>query len=74
MDLNGTKKADLDIVGINDFADFVSTVGANKDTSVNPAEYAVPFAFEGKLKKVQISVDGADTTLEKELEAYYAAD
>ena len=72
--LNGTKKADLDIVGINDFADFVSTVGANKDTSVNPAEYAVPFAFEGKLKKVQNSVDGADTTLEKELEAYYAAD
>lgn len=72
--LNGQQKAELHVDRINAFADFVSTVGANKDSSVNPEEYEVPFAFTGKIKEIQLVVEGGETTIEKELEAYFAAD
>lgn len=72
--VEGKKEGTLTIPSINAAADFVSTVGANKDSSVAPEDYQVPFAFCGKLQKVEILVEGYTTTLEKELEEFFKAD
>lgn len=68
------KRKELIVPRLNSAADFVSTVGANKDSAVAPMDYAVPFAFEGVLDAADIIVEGYRTTLEKELEAFFDAD
>lgn len=72
--INGKLSAALDLGSILSSVDFVSTVGANRDSSVIPQDYQIPFAFEGKLKQVDLYVEGITTTIEKELEEYWAAD
>lgn len=68
------KTAELEIGKILTFVDFITTVGDNKHSSVAPDDYASPFPFEGKLKEVGIYVEGHTTTLDRELELFFAAD
>ncbi|MCD7824656.1 MAG: arylsulfatase [Clostridiaceae bacterium] len=72
--INGEKTAETTIPSLNYFVDFITTVGANKNTPVAPMDYQSPFTFEGKLEKVSVLVDGHVTSQEKELEAFFKAD
>lgn len=72
--LDGEKVGEAKLEHLNWFVDFITTIGANKYTSVAPEEYEAPFAFSGKLKKVGLYVEGHVTTPMKELEAFFAAD
>ncbi len=71
--INGEKVAKTAFQEINT-AGFVSTVGANRHSSVYPSDYEVPFAFEGRLDKVGIYVDKFLAEEHSELKDFISAD
>lgn len=72
--VEGDVIAQVEIPKINVFTDYVTTIGANKNSSVAPMEYQVPYIFTGKIKKVELYVEGHLTTIEKELETFFMTD
>lgn len=72
--IGGKKDGVLSIKRLNANSDPIATIGANKFTSVVPKEYEVPFAFSGKLDKVSLFLKGYTSTLENELNEFFATD
>ncbi|MCC8068089.1 MAG: arylsulfatase [Clostridiales bacterium] len=72
--LNGEKTAELSIPRIQTSVDYLTTIGANKNTPVAPRDYSCPFVFEGNLNKVSVFVEGHTDPQDKELEAFFHTD
>lgn len=71
---NGVIAAQVEVPKINVFTDYVTTIGANKNSSVAPMDYQIPFCFNGTIQKVELYVEGHLTTREKELETFFMTD
>lgn len=74
MYIDGKKDGKLSIGQLNFNSDPIATIGANKCTSVVPADYEVPFTFDGKLNKVSLFVEGYTSSLENELHEFFSTD
>ncbi|MCD8020831.1 MAG: arylsulfatase [Clostridiales bacterium] len=72
--LNDEKTGEVNIPFVNGQVDYITTIGANKNTPVIPQDYESPFAFEGKLEKVSVFVDGHIASWDEELEAFFKVD
>lgn len=72
--IEGKEDGAVSINRVNANSDPIATIGANKCTSVVPKDYEVPFAFNGKLDKVRLLVEGYTSTLENELHEFFSTD
>lgn len=72
--LEGERVGEIVVPEINGFVDFVTTIGADKQTPVAYEDYESPFVFEGRIRRAVIYVAGHEATLSEELEVYFKAD
>lgn len=56
------------------FIDFITTIGANRYSSVAPMDYESPFEFQGELKQVGLYVEGHLENPDEEIEQLLFAD